>query len=179
MNKYGGVNDLPGCDKRVYGLWFQMLRRCYDPKQLTRDRGKSYADCIVCDRWKYLSNFAKDIKTIDGYSEWKANIGYCLDKDTKIPGSRIYSRATCRFIPYTENIRDISKRHPGITKSANEANKTVYVLQKENELLVFPSEKAACEYLGVVKCSVSSCYHKGHKCKGYKIQRAKMDKEEE
>lgn len=55
------------------------------------------------------------------------------------------------------------------------ANKTIYVLQEENELLVFPSEKAACEYLGVVKCSISSCYHKGYRCKGYKIQRAKMD----
>ena len=112
---------------------------------------------------------------LDGYSEWKTNIGYCLDKDTKIPGNKIYSRATCCFIPHAENIRDISKRHPGITKSANEANKTVYVLQKENELLIFPSEQAACKFLGVVKCSVSSCYHKGYKCKGYKIQRAKMD----
>ena len=36
--------------------------------------------------------------------------------------------------------------------------------------------KAACEYLGVKRCSVSSCCHKGYKCKGYKI--TKMDKED-
>lgn len=29
MNKYGGVADLKGCDKRVYNLWYQMFRRCF------------------------------------------------------------------------------------------------------------------------------------------------------
>lgn len=47
-NKYGGVNDYPNCEKRVYGLWFQMLRRCYDTTQHERPKGKSYADCEVC-----------------------------------------------------------------------------------------------------------------------------------
>ena len=54
MNKYGGINDMPNCDKRVYGLWFQMLRRFYDTTQHEREKGKSYADCEVCDRWKML-----------------------------------------------------------------------------------------------------------------------------
>lgn len=50
MNKYGGINDMPNCDKRVYGLWFQMLRRCYDAEQQERSRGGSYIDCEVCER---------------------------------------------------------------------------------------------------------------------------------
>ena len=39
-NKYGGVNDMPAGwlankeNKRVYVLWFDMLRRCYDEEQL-------------------------------------------------------------------------------------------------------------------------------------------------
>ena len=70
MNKYGGINDMPNCDKRVYGLWFQMLRRCYDTKQHEREKGKSYVDCEVCDRWKMLSCFAKDIKKLEGYNDW-------------------------------------------------------------------------------------------------------------
>ena len=57
---------MPNCDKRVYGLWFQMLRRCYDTTQHEREKGKSYADCEVCDRWKMLSCFAKDIKKLEG-----------------------------------------------------------------------------------------------------------------
>ena len=50
MNKYGGINDMPNCDKRVYVLWYQMIRRCYDTTQHERKKGKSYADCEVCDR---------------------------------------------------------------------------------------------------------------------------------
>ena len=69
MNKYGGINDMPNCDKRVYGLWFQMLRRCYDTTQHERSKGKSYADCEVCDRWKILSCFANDIKKLEGYRD--------------------------------------------------------------------------------------------------------------
>lgn len=173
MNKYGGYNDLPACDKRVYNLWFQMLRRCYDTSQHGRDRGKAYADCVVCERWMRLSCFAKDIQKLKGYEEWRTKTGYCLDKDTINPGNKVYSKSNCCFIPYSENIRDIIKRKPGNMKKAQEANKVCYALFKDGEVLMFDSEKSACEYLGVVKCSVSSCYHKGYKCKGYKI--AKMD----
>lgn len=176
MNKYGGINDLPACDKRVYNLWFQMLRRCYDTTQHERPRGRAYADCEVCDRWKLLSCFAKDIEKLDGYNEWLTKTGYCLDKDTRVAGNKIYSKATCCFIPYTENVRDISHRHINITRKANEAHKIKYALEREGVTLIFGSEKAACEYLGVKRCSVSSCCHKGYKCKGYKI--TKMDKED-
>ena len=176
MNKYGGINDMPSCDKRVYNLWFQMLRRCYDATQHERAKGRAYADCEVCDRWKMLSCFAKDIKKLDGYNEWLTKTGYCLDKDTKVTGNKIYSKATCQFIPYTENVRDVSRRHANITRKANEANKVKYMLKAGGTTLLFDSEKAACEFLGVKKCSVSSCYHKGYKCKGYTI--AKMDLEE-
>lgn len=175
MNKYGGTNDFPTCDKRVYNLWFQMLRRCYDVTQHERARGKSYADCEVCDRWKLLSCFAKDIQKLEGYNDWLTKTGYCLDEDTKVSGNKLYCKSTCRFIPASENIRDVSKRHQNITKNANEANKTKYVLEADGVTILFDSEKAACEFLGVKKCSVSSCYRRGSKCKGYAIMRAKMD----
>lgn len=92
MNKYGGINDMPNCDKRVYGLWFNMLRRCYDTTQHEREKGKAYADCEVCDRWKILSCFAKDIKKLEGYNAWMNKTGYCLDKDMKIPGNKCIER---------------------------------------------------------------------------------------
>lgn len=173
MNKYGGINDFPSCDKRIYNLWFQMLRRCYDTTQHERSRGKSYADCKVCDRWKTLSCFAKDIKKLVGYNDWLTKTEYCLDKDINIPGNKVYCKEACQFIPASENIRDISKRHPNITKKAIEAHKVKYVLEANGETLLFDSEKSACEFLGVKRCSVSSCYHKGCKCKGYNI--SKMD----
>lgn len=48
---------------------------------------------------------------------------------------------------------------------------TKYKISNENESIIFNSEKEACEYLGVKKCSVSSCFRKGFKCKGYKIEK--------
>ena len=173
MNKYGGINDFPNCDKRVYNLWFQMLRRCYDETQHKRSRGQSYKDCVVCDRWKYLSAFAKDIKNLSGYDDWLTKTGYCLDKDTISPSNKTYSKANCCFIPYTDNIRDIHNRKPQNIKRLHQQNKVGYVLVKDDEFLIFNSEKEACEYMGVVQCSISSCYRRGRKCKGYKI--AKMD----
>lgn len=172
-NKYGGVCNVTNPDKRVYALWYQMLRRCYDKKQHQRTRGKSYADCVVCDRWLNYSNFARDITLLFGYENWLNKTGYCLDKDTINPGNKVYSRKNCCFIPYTENIRDIHNRKPQNIEKLHELNKVKYMLVKDDEVLLFESEKDACEYMGVVQCSISSCYRRGRKCKGYRI--AKMD----
>ncbi len=173
LNKYGGYADCK-VDKRVYGLWYQMLRRCYDREQMERRQGRTYSDCYVCDRWFRLSTFAKDIQRLDGYSEWKTKVGYCLDKDIRVPGNKVYSPAACSFVPYIENIREANKRTNSI-KAAQESNKTVYYLKKDDVTLVFDSESAACKYLGVKKCSVSSCRRRDRKCKGYTVSCAKMD----
>lgn len=174
-NKYGGINDLPGCDKRVYGLWFQMLRRCYDTTQHERSKGRTYSDCVVCDRWMRLSRFARDITELDGYEEWRTKTGYCLDKDTKNPGNKVYSKANCCFISISENCRDVSKRHPDNLQKALEAHKTKYILEMDGVSLLFDSEKDACAFLGVKRCSVSSSHYRGCKCKGYTVTRAKME----
>lgn len=46
---------------------------------------------------------------------------------------------------------------------------THYKISNGINTLIFNSEKEACEYLGVKKCSVSSCFRKGCLCKGYRI----------
>ena len=176
MNKYGGINDYPECDKKVYNLWYQMLRRCFDSSQHERNRGKSYKECTVCSEWMILSSFARDIKQIAGYEEWTTHKGYCLDKDTINPNNKIYCKEFCRFIPAKDNIRDIHKRKPQNIEKLHELRKTKYMLIKNDEVLIFNSEKEACKYMGVVQSSISSCYRKGVKCKGYRI--AKMDGEE-
>lgn len=48
---------------------------------------------------------------------------------------------------------------------------TIYRLSRLEEAIVFDSEKAACEFLGVKPCGVSSCYLKGKECRGWKIER--------
>lgn len=48
---------------------------------------------------------------------------------------------------------------------------TEYRLISGDEVKTFLSEKEACDYLSVSKCSVASCYRRGTKCKGYKVER--------
>lgn len=131
----------------------------------------------MCDRWLDYSNFAEDIKHLRGYDDWLNKTGYCLDKDTINPNNKVYCREFCCFISYTENIRDIHKRKPQNIERLHELNKVKYMLIKDGEVLLFNSEKEACEYIGVAKCSISSCYRRGRKCKGYRI--AKMDRKGE
>lgn len=170
MNKYGGIADV-NCNPRIYNLWFQMLRRCYDTKQQERSRGKAYADCEVCEEWKRLSRFVVDIQKIEGYHEWLDSTDYCLDKDTKNAGNKVYSLENCRFILKSENVRDISKRNPNVYKKAVECSKTKYILMSNEEMFYFDSEKEACKFLGVKQCVVASCYRSKCKCKGYTVLR--------
>lgn len=188
MNKYGGVNDMPdgftntALGKRIYALWFDMLRRCYDVNQLGRNRGKSYANVIVCDRWFYLKNFVEDIKSLEGYSEWVTNDSMSLDKDIYAQEvTKIYSPRTCKFVTNKENIQEMNKRCNTVVY-AQESNKTIYILFKGDEYRVFDSEKEACNYLEVSKCTVASSYRRKCKCKGWNIIRldksAKMGESE-
>lgn len=178
-NKYGGINDMETgwtkkpINKKIYTLWFDMLRRCYDSKQQQRTRGQSYKNCSVCDRWFYLSNFYEDIKKLTGYSEWAKNGKMSIDKDLFSRGEKEYGPKTCCFIPMSVNISEMGRRTVENVRKLHEYNKIKYVLSKENECIKFDSEKEACEAMGVHQCSISSCYRRGSKCKGYKI--AKMD----
>lgn len=182
-NKYGGVNDMPSGwtktpeHKRVYMLWFYILRRCYDVEQQKRIKGKSYIDCKVCERWFYLSLFYEDIQRLPGYKEWKTNGKMSIDKDLFSKGAKEYGPQTCCFIPISVNITEMNRRNPGLIRIAQEANKTKYVLSKGEEKVIFSSEKEACKQIGVHQCTIASCYRRGSKCKGYTI--SKMDGGEE
>lgn len=177
MNKYGGVNDMPDgftkteLGKRVYSLWFGMLRRCYDHKQHKRKRGKSYSNVVVCDRWFYLKNFYEDIQKLDGYSDWLERDSMSLDKDIYAQEvTKIYSPVTCKFVTVKENMQEMNSRCDTI-KIAQEANKTIYVIFKGDEYHVFNSEKEACDYIGAKKCSIASAYRQGVKCFGWNVIR--------
>ena len=49
-----------------------------------------------------------------------------------------------------------------------------YTLYKDGKELNFVSEKNACDFLGVSRCSVASCFRRGAKCKGYDIYRGSL-----
>lgn len=50
---------------------------------------------------------------------------------------------------------------------------SIYILSNGQQSVRFESEKDACKYLGVVKCSVASCYRRNVRCKGYSIERVR------
>ena len=182
MNKYGGVNDMPSgwtresyLNKKIYQLWYDIHRRCYDSEQQARAKGRAYADCVVCERWHYLKNFAEDIAMLNGFKEWSENGGMSIDKDIKANDSqKIYSQETCMFVTNAENTAEMNSRHPDITKNAQEANKTTYVLIKGDDCRIFQSEKEACAFLGVKQCSVAGAWRDRGTCKGYKVYRTEM-----
>lgn len=177
MNKYGGVNDMPDgftkteLGKRIYSLWFGMLRRCYDYKQHNRKRGKSYSNVIVCERWFYLKNFVEDIQKLKGYDKWVESGTMSLDKDIYAQEvTRIYSPQTCCFVTNKENIQEMNQRCNTIS-IARECSKTMYFLFKGDEYKIFKTEKEACDFLGVKQSSVSSSWQKKCKCKGWNVVR--------
>lgn len=179
MNKYGGVNDMPDgwtrdnpLNKRIYMLWFGMLRRCYDTDQLSRKRGSSYSRVIVCERWFYLRNFVEDIQKLDGFHEWATGQeSMALDKDFAAQEvTKIYSPSTCSFVTVIDNIREMNGRCNAV-RYAQEASKTIYVLFKDDNYMMFNSEKEACEYLGVKQCSVAGAWRDKGKCKGWNVVR--------
>lgn len=43
---------------------------------------------------------------------------------------------------------------------------TIYSIEKDGATIQFNSEKEACDFLGVTKCSVASCYRRNSLCKG-------------
>ena len=54
--------------------------------------------------WHYCATFQKDIKSLDGYSNWCDNQNWDLDKDFKSGTTKIYSKYTCIFTSHSDNV---------------------------------------------------------------------------
>ena len=89
--------------RRTYDLWANMLKRCYH----TMEGG------TVDPRWHNFTTFLNTISDVAGYSSWLKDPTMHLDKDTLVPGNKLYSRDTCAFISAFENVRDSAQRRWG------------------------------------------------------------------
>ena len=88
-----------GKKTKCYRTWYDMLRRCYDEKNLKRN--PTYIDSEVCDKWL---NFQEYGKWFEGnYYEIEGE-RMCLDKDILIKHNKIYSPDTCVFVPHNINV---------------------------------------------------------------------------
>ncbi|MFV8463633.1 hypothetical protein ACNO7T_20970 [Vibrio campbellii] len=95
INDYEGRIKIDGKHLPSYKRWLMMLQRCYDERELLRN--PTYRDVEVCAEWLYFSNFK------EWYDE-NVIVGWQLDKDLKVSGSKIYSPETCMFVPKHINL---------------------------------------------------------------------------
>ena len=86
-------SEIDGKATKMYVVWKDMLRRCYDKAELKKY--PTYIGCSVADEWKCFQNLG------DWFEEnWNSYMkGWHLDKDILKKGNKIYSPETCCFIP--------------------------------------------------------------------------------
>lgn len=99
---------------KEYCLWKSILHRCYSERSLRVN--PHYKGCTVAPEWLNYQTFADDIKTFDLYDEWLDDSTIELDKDIKILGNRVYSKATCMFVDKLTNIADAKERKAPFNK---------------------------------------------------------------
>ena len=81
-----------------FNIWYDMLRRCCDPKY--HERHPTYKDCRVED---YFLNFQHMGKWLEENYYEVPGEKMQLDKDILCKGNKIYSRDTCIFVPQRIN----------------------------------------------------------------------------
>jgi hypothetical protein len=81
---------------KMYKMWHRMFIRCYSEEVARR---KNYEDCTVDSRFHKFQSFATWAVTQVGSNE----VGWHIDKDLLLKGSRMYSPDTCVFLPPSIN----------------------------------------------------------------------------
>ena len=112
MSDYGLINDMPKGwvfrykhHKVINKMWKGMFYRSYDEE--FHKKKPTYKNCEVYDEFKLLSNFVAWIKSEPRYDEFKANPhGWCIDKDMKSPGNKLYYPEYMTLTTRSENTRE-------------------------------------------------------------------------
>ena len=98
------------CDREVYTIWRNMLKRCYSTIQ--HKSQPTYTDCSVSESFKNFEVFEKWCKVQTGFKQQ----GFQLDKDILIKGNNVYSEDTCCFVPKEVNLLLVNRQlHRGET----------------------------------------------------------------
>lgn len=78
-----------------YRAWINLLNRACNPK--FQAKNPTYIGVTVCEEWHSFMAFRAWMMTQD----WE---GKQLDKDIIVPGNKVYSPATCAFVPREINM---------------------------------------------------------------------------
>ena len=132
------INDMPRGWKNeekwrnsLYYRWRSMWLRCYNKDN---SHYRFYKDCEVDDRYKYFSNYIKDIMTLENFDAFCDNpSNWEIDKDKKNSDSKIYCLENLSIISKVDNLK-IS--HPcKAIKGTNIKDGSIIILNSVNEAL--------------------------------------------
>ncbi len=136
-----------------YTKWLSMICRCYSVK--CQSRQPTYAECTVCDEWKFFSAFKSWMKKQD----WK---GKHLDKDILVQGNSVYSPSTCLFVSAAINtllikpLSDSEDHFAGVSfnKNSGKYQSDVSFNGRQEYLGLFESPEEAYEAYKVAKYAI-------------------------
>ena len=98
-----GINDWVGAVKvdgkliKEYDLWKSMLERCFCEK--LKQRQPTYEGVACSKEWLSMTKFIEDVSQMNGFGL----SGWALDKDILVKDNKLYSKATCCFVPAEVN----------------------------------------------------------------------------
>lgn len=98
----GGYTFTSTNNKKLYVMWRNMLRRCYDNN--TQVKQPTYIGCTVVKRWHNFQNFCEDIIKMPNWN----TPGFELDKDLRVLGNKKYGPKYCSFVPKAINASILS-----------------------------------------------------------------------
>ena len=127
-----------GVRTKQYGLWVNMLQRCYS--NTYKKKHPTYEYCTVSDNFKHYEYFYEWCNKQIGFG----NEGWHLDKDLLVKGNKVYSEDFCIFIPAEINTVLVK-----CTASRGEHLIGVYYHKRDKAFMAQVSKnKGKSEYLG-------------------------------
>lgn len=88
----------PSTHKKLYTCWTGMYRRCYDP--VFQSNNPTYVGCKVHKNWHNFQQFCEWAIKQPNFDK----PGFCLDKDLRKFGNKMYSPSFCSFVPNKINV---------------------------------------------------------------------------